>query len=110
MTKSAYEAIVAEYGEKICGIHLDNGRIIYVGYRQTDWHGQPIPDGQAKGPTLDDIEVVTYGDEDFLKVTEKMQSQGMKLLDKVSLHPLDNVQCISICDTEGYMLDPYMMN
>lgn len=110
MTKSCYEALVAQYGEKICGISLDNGRIIYVGYRQKDWHGKPIPNGQPKGPTLADITVETIGDLDCLVVREKMQSQGSVILDKITYHPIDNVQAIQICDTEGYMLDPAMMN
>ena len=80
MTKSCYEALVAQYGEKICGISLDNGRIIYVGYRQKDWHGKPIPNGQPKGPTLADITVETIGDSDCLVVREKMQSQGSVIL------------------------------
>lgn len=110
MTSAAMQAIFDEYGEKICAISLDNGRVIYIGYNQKDWSGKPIPDGEARGVTLKDIEFITYGDVEFMKITQKLQSQGMKVLEKISLHPLDNIQCIQICNTDGYLLDPLMIN
>ena len=110
MDKTAYEAIVAEFGKKICAIGLDNGRIIYVGYDQNDpITGEPNPDWK-RGVSLDDITVVTYGSTDFLKVTQKVRNQGNIELERVTLHPIDQIQCIQISNTEGYGLDILTLN
>lgn len=109
MTKASFEAIVTQYKDYIDGIGLDNGRFIFIGYNQTGWFGSKRPTDIPTGITMDNISVVTFGDTDFLQVKKEVKSQGMESVNQITLHPLDNIQCIVI--SEGaYKTDPMIMN
>ena len=109
MTKAAFEAVVAQYKDYIDGIGLDNGRMIFIGYNQTGWFGSKRPADIPMGITMDNISVVSFGGTDFLQVKKEVKSQGMETVNQISLHLLDNVQCIII--SEGaYKTDPMIMN
>ena len=108
MTKEAYQAIVDTYGDRIDAIGLDNGRKILIGYNKTGWFGNTRPDDIPKGIELKDIKIVTFGDTDFLEVTKKYKSQGMAECESITLHPLDNIQCIIIGDAK-HKTDPILM-
>ena len=109
MTKSAFEAIVAQYKDYIDGIGLDNGRFIFIGYNQTGWFGSDRPSDVPKGITMDNISIVTYGDTDFLQVKKEVKSQGREPVNQITLHPLENVQCVVIAEGP-YKTDPMIMN
>lgn len=97
MTKADFLAVIEKYGPNLCGINLDNGRIIYIGYEDT--------------PTLEDITIETIGAMDFLKVTRHgVQPQGSQPIDMVTLHPLDLIQCFQISSSPEIMIDPKIMN
>lgn len=104
--KTIFEAFVAKYDETCCSIHLDNGRIIYIGYP-----------GVGMIHKLSDIEITTIGGEDFLHIihTDLNNMDGHKL-DLESFVPIDEIKQIGVCQTKDYdgtttlLPDPKLLN
>ena len=127
MTKSSFEALKAEYTDTCCMIGLDNGRAIFIGYgtylirnkktgeirRSFDKDDiktdpktkEPLEELVDENPTepisMDDITVVTKGDEDFLEVHYYHRAdQGITEFELISFVPLDQIQAFVVCPTK----------
>ncbi len=93
MTKSSFDAIKTQYGDKICALVMDNEMVFWIRY------GDPTKkeiDGNYL--TMDDITAETVGDTDFLVCTRKIKSQGGKVLTQKTYSVLSQLHNIVICD------------
>lgn len=110
MVKADFEAFKAQYAETCCIIQVDNSRRVYVGYPH-------VTNGKVRGPkTLNDIEVVTFGEQDFLKVPYMATNTGNNQpYTFYSFIPLDVIQGFHVCEEKGVdgnyiLIDPYIFN
>ncbi len=101
MTKASFDAVMSQYGDKICAIYVDNG--VKICLRQSgEWY-----DKESGWITSKDISTVTIGDTDFIQVKRCYRSQGTKPLHSVVLYPLSVVQGFAICDEEPEKVKKY---
>ncbi len=101
MTKTSFDAVMSQYGDKICAIYVDNG--VKIRLRQSgEWY-----DKESGWITSKDISTVTIGDTDFVQVKRCYRSQGTKPLHSVVLYPLSVVQGFAICDEEPEKVKKY---
>ncbi len=127
MTKSSFEALKAEYADSCCMIGLDNGRALFIGYGtyliknlnngsvrysfdKTDIRIDPttkkpyeeLVDENPTDPiSMDDISVVTKGDEDFIEVHYyHKRDNGKEEYELISFIPLDQIQAFVVCPTK----------
>lgn len=93
MNNTALTAFIAEFGNRMFCINLDNTRFIYVGYNG--------------GVKLDDISLETIGGIDFIAVSRKDKSSGVEIPYKI-YHVTDSVQWIGVVEEgfEEFGIDP----
>jgi len=97
MTNTCLQTLFTTYGDRIFCINLDNGRYIYIGYKDS--------------PKLADITLETVEGVDFIKVKRKNKSMGSIELEFTNFIPSETVQHIGIMDEgfEDYRVDPLLL-
>ena len=111
VSKATWEAFKAQYADTCCIIQIDNARRIYIGYPSNK------NSRVGAGPmSLNDIECVTIGDTDFLKVKyTAVHTEERTQYSFYSFVPLDDIQGFHVCedkDSKGntILIDPMVFN
>ncbi len=99
MTNKALQAMITEFGDRICMIVFDNNNKIYIGY-------QSSPLQKASELTL-----ATKGDVDFVGVPVIPKDPKLVRLGVtgVAWHPTECIQAVFVIDEKHaeYRLDPF---
>lgn len=98
MNNTALQAIFIEYGDAVCYLIADNNRKISIAYNS------------KTSVQMGDIELVTYGDIDFVKI-KRTHSKDNEEYVFYSLIPTETIQNIIVMGDgfEDYRVDPYII-
>ena len=93
MTAAGFNYYKETYGDKICFIWIDNEVKVKIRYGDPD-------DVEHGWITMDDVNVVNHGGEDFLEIRRYVTSQGSEPIPMLTAYPIEDVQGIFIADCE----------
>lgn len=98
MTNSALQAMIEEYGNRICIIVLDNDVKIYIGY----------PSSTLKNAS--DIIFKTFGDTDMIGIPKEVSNPVARRQGVMTTiwHPTACIQMVATVDAAhpNYLIDP----
>lgn len=99
MTNKALQALIDEYGDRICIIVFDNDNKIFLGYKSS-----PLQHAT-------DLKLETKGDVDFVGVPVIPRDPKLSRLGVTGIawHPTDCIQAVFTIseEHESYRLDPF---
>ena len=98
MNNKALQALIDEFGERICIIVFDNESKVYIGYESSTMK------------SVNDLQLRTIGGVDMVGIPKhsanpKLQRAGVT---STSWHPTECIQCVCTLDEgfENYRIDP----
>lgn len=93
-TNANLKAFIDNFGDRIYCIYFDNGRIIYVNYKDS--------------VKLTDIKLETIGSEDFVAVHHTNEKTGNIGVSYTNYHLTSSIQWIGVMDEDSaqYRVDP----
>lgn len=96
MTNATLQKMIADFGDRIFAINLDNTRLILVGYNSST--------------QLSDISFETISGTEFLVIHKTTNTHGKELKHKI-YHVTDTVQWVGVMDEEykDYRIDPLII-
>lgn len=94
MDNTTLQEMLDTFGLRIFSIKLDNDRHILLGY--------------VDGPKLEDVELETIGDVDFIKLKNYNRNNG-KTITYVTYHLTKQIQSIGVMDENDvdFRVDPF---
>jgi hypothetical protein len=98
MTNTGLTEIINQYGDRIFAFGYDNASVLYIGYNS------------MSSAILTDIELVTIGEVDLIKVKKTSSAQG-KALNYHTFTETSKIQWIGIMDEDSvaYRVDPLIL-